>query len=89
MVPRAVMAHPTIDAVTKFWRGASYLRDGSQNLPQPRGPEAAGTRAARLPSLDSTDMASGHLYCLKAKFPVKFPAVESGRNRSFVKTKST
>jgi hypothetical protein len=25
------------------------------------GPEAAGTRAARLPSLDSTDLASGDL----------------------------
>jgi hypothetical protein len=30
-----------------------------------------------------------HLYCLKAKFPAKFPAVESGRNRSFVKTTGT
>jgi hypothetical protein len=40
--------------------GRAAWRDGGQNLPQPRGPEAAGTRAARLPSLDLTDMASGY-----------------------------
>jgi len=89
MVQRAGTAYPTSTRLQNSGAGRATWRDGGQNLPQPRGPEAAGTRAARLPSLDSTDMASGHLYCLKAKFPAKFPAVESGRNRSFVKTKST